>query len=257
LLQTSEAQLAGVNQLRAAFDAMGLQQFADMAFDAASALATASGGFEALGNNLGSYYANFYTQAERTANTTRQITEALAAVGVEMPATLAEYRQQVEQALASGNNTAAAELLKLSAAFYEIETAARAATNAMLKQIEAESATLAEFTRNKSRLLLGLDVPGFANGGLHSGGLRIVGENGPELEATGPARYWTAAQTSALVNGGTGSADVVAELRALRADVSDLRAEARATASHTAKTARLIDRAMPDGQSIQTTTAPA
>lgn len=257
LLQTIEAQISGVNQLRGAFDAMGLQQFADMAFDAASALATASGGFEALGNNLGSYYANFYTQAERTANTTRQITEALAAVGVEMPATLAEYRQQVEQALASGNNTAAAELLKLSAAFYEIETAARAATNAMLKQIEAESATLAEFTRNKSRLLLGLDVPGFAGGGLHSGGLRIVGENGPELEATGPARYWTAAQTSALVNSGTGSADVVAELRALRADVSDLRAEARATASHTARTSRLLDRAMPDGQSIQTTTAPA
>ena len=34
----------------------------------------------------------------------------------------------------------------------------------------------------------GDDVPGFARGGRHSGGLRIVGERGPELEATGPSR---------------------------------------------------------------------
>jgi hypothetical protein len=33
------------------------------------------------------------------------------------------------------------------------------------------------------------NVPGFASGGDFMGGLRIVGENGPELEATGPARY--------------------------------------------------------------------
>jgi len=31
-------------------------------------------------------------------------------------------------------------------------------------------------------------VPGFATGGFHRGGLRIVGERGPELEATGPSR---------------------------------------------------------------------
>jgi len=31
-------------------------------------------------------------------------------------------------------------------------------------------------------------IPQFASGGYHSGGLRIVGENGPELEATGPSR---------------------------------------------------------------------
>ncbi|HRM74155.1 MAG TPA: phage tail tip lysozyme, partial [Paracoccus sp. (in: a-proteobacteria)] len=42
-------------------------------------------------------------------------------------------------------------------------------------------------------------VPGFAGGGQHAGGLRIVGENGAELEATGAARYWTAAETSAIL----------------------------------------------------------
>ncbi|WP_372400773.1 phage tail length tape measure family protein (plasmid) [Azospirillum sp. HJ39] len=39
-----------------------------------------------------------------------------------------------------------------------------------------------------------VQVPGFASGGFHAGGLRVVGERGAELEATGPARIWTADQ---------------------------------------------------------------
>lgn len=45
-------------------------------------------------------------------------------------------------------------------------------------------------------------TPRFAAGGQHLGGLRIVGERGPELEATGPARYFTAAQTQQMLAGG-------------------------------------------------------
>ena len=37
-------------------------------------------------------------------------------------------------------------------------------------------------------------TPGFALGGSHHGGLRIVGEDGPELEATGPSRIYSASQ---------------------------------------------------------------
>ncbi|REF67401.1 phage tail tape measure protein [Paracoccus versutus] len=47
----------------------------------------------------------------------------------------------------------------------------------------------------------GLLVPGFAKGGMHVGGLRIVGERGPEIEATGPARYWNANQTRNFLAG--------------------------------------------------------
>lgn len=38
----------------------------------------------------------------------------------------------------------------------------------------------------------------FAAGGMHSGGLRIVGERGPELEATGPARIFNNRQTAEM-----------------------------------------------------------
>jgi hypothetical protein len=44
-----------------------------------------------------------------------------------------------------------------------------------------------------------LGIPGFATGGDHRGGLRIVGENGPELEATGASRIFNAAQTREIL----------------------------------------------------------
>jgi hypothetical protein len=43
----------------------------------------------------------------------------------------------------------------------------------------------------------------FATGGDHFGGLRIVGENGPELEATGSARIYNANQTRQIMQKGT------------------------------------------------------
>lgn len=44
----------------------------------------------------------------------------------------------------------------------------------------------------------------FANGGDHSGGWRVVGERGPELEATGPSRIFNAQQTRDILGGGSG-----------------------------------------------------
>lgn len=43
---------------------------------------------------------------------------------------------------------------------------------------------------------------GFAGGGDHGGGWRVVGEKGPELEATGPSRIFTADQTRDILSGG-------------------------------------------------------
>lgn len=49
----------------------------------------------------------------------------------------------------------------------------------------------------------------FASGGMHSGGLRIVGENGPELEATGASRIWNAEQTRAMLGGSNAGGDTI------------------------------------------------
>lgn len=71
------------------------------------------------------------------------------------------------------------------------------------------------------------EIPAFASGGFHSGGLRLVGENGPELEVTGPSRIYNASQTAAMLSGG-GDSGSVAELRQLRAEIhNDLRQMAK------------------------------
>jgi hypothetical protein len=71
--------------------------------------------------------------------------------------------------------------------------------------------------------------PAFATGGDHYGGFRIVGENGPELEATGASRIFNADQTRNIFqNGSADNRDMVAELRALREEVRELRNEQKA-----------------------------
>lgn len=80
-----------------------------------------------------------------------------------------------------------------------------------------------------------LGIPGFASGGAHSGGWRMVGENGPELEYTPPSRIYSNSQSKDMLN----NAEVVAELRELRAE---LRAGNIAIAGSTGATAKMVKR---------------
>lgn len=71
----------------------------------------------------------------------------------------------------------------------------------------------------------------FADGGMHTGGLRLVGENGPELEVTGPSRIYNASQTQSILSSMTQSygtsdkAALIDEIKALRQEVATLRSQ--------------------------------
>lgn len=67
-------------------------------------------------------------------------------------------------------------------------------------------------------------INGFAAGGDHLGGWRIVGERGPELEATGPSRIFNASQTAQILRGGSDQTALVAEVKALKEELVKLRA---------------------------------
>ena len=101
-------------------------------------------------------------------------------------------------------------------------------------------------------------LPGFASGGYFSGGYRVVGESGPEIEATGPSRIFDSRQTARILSN-TGSDDVIAELRALRSEVAALRDEsrddARAIERNTGRALQLWEAVTPDGNSISTVAA--
>lgn len=105
-------------------------------------------------------------------------------------------------------------------------------------------------------------IPGFASGGDHSGGWRIVGENGPELEATGPARIFNAGQTrdlmSRLAKPSEGGAMLATEIRSLRAEVARLQAAmnrgadaAEQTAQNTGQFAEQFENASDGGNVLR------
>ncbi|MDH0157371.1 DUF4214 domain-containing protein [Stutzerimonas stutzeri] len=82
------------------------------------------------------------------------------------------------------------------------------------------------------------EIPAFARGGFHSGGLRLVGENGPELEVTGPSRIYNASQTAAMLSGG---ADTAAAITRLQQTVERQGDALRSIAKHTMQTARRVE----------------
>jgi phage-related minor tail protein len=98
-------------------------------------------------------------------------------------------------------------------------------------------------------------LKGYAGGGTFSGGYRIVGENGPEIEATGPSRIFDASQTARILSG----AGSDSELRALRLELAAYREEQRigmaAVAANTGKTARTLDGVTQDGTALVTVAA--
>lgn len=77
-------------------------------------------------------------------------------------------------------------------------------------------------------------IPAFADGGMHSGGWAMVGEEGPELAFLPPARIYTAGQTGQMLGESSGNdqiAEVVYELKMLRDQVAELTSVSQQSAS--------------------------
>jgi len=77
-------------------------------------------------------------------------------------------------------------------------------------------------------------VPGFASGGTHSGGWRVVGERGWELEHTGPSRVVSNSDAKSMLD----NSAVVARLDAVVAEIAALRREQLAVGGQTASNTR-------------------
>jgi len=97
-----------------------------------------------------------------------------------------------------------------------------------------------------------IKIPGYAVGGTFGGGLRLVGENGPELEVTGPSRIYSASQTAAMLQGGGDNGAVLAELRALRSELESIKANTQSSAVSASKLGRVVDRVTDGGNAMLT-----
>ena len=315
LLSTASA----VQQVGKAFAGLGpsFDQLAEISVAAVETIFAAAGGAEQFQASAQSYYAAYYTEAERAARTTDQITQALAELGVALPANRKAFRDLVDaqDLTTEGGRKTYAALLSLAGAFAEITPALddmtaslQQAGSAVQDEIErlrgqsstgkeSQAALLARFGINTAQARAGdadalaalpaisqaleeaakasassaLDiarmrawlagslsdtlgtVPGFAAGGFHRGGLRLVGETGPEIEATGPARIYSSTETARLLDSGRQRTD---ELLAQAVDLLErVQEAAAATAMHSHSTAKQLRRAMPDGDALAVRTA--
>jgi hypothetical protein len=99
-------------------------------------------------------------------------------------------------------------------------------------------------TEEQKAAILG-GIPAFERGGIHSGGLALVGERGPELVQMGPARVINAQDTKAIMAADSG---MVAEMRSMLAEM-------RSMAYYTKRTSDLLLRVTRDGESLVTVAA--
>jgi len=97
-------------------------------------------------------------------------------------------------------------------------------------------------------------LPRFASGGFHRGGLRIVGENGPELEYTPPSRIFNNADARSIINPQQNK-DLIDAIKELKDQLIRVEANTRAGAVHGSTTAGILKRVTPDGDKIATGTA--
>lgn len=120
-------------------------------------------------------------------------------------------------------------------------------------------------------------IPGFATGGEHKGGWRMVGEGGPELEYTPPSRIFSNSQSNALLSfpflsgsnptGPRTSQANSSEFNAMKAELAQVRqllsrlvavseTNLPSLADHTAATAMVLRRTTRNGNALVTTTEP-
>lgn len=141
-----------------------------------------------------------------------------------------------------------AMLGQIDATLVALDSASKSAEKIISDAINAGSDKTAAGLHAVIAALTGQVIPGFATGGDHPGGWRIVGENGPELEATGASRIFNASQTRSMFSGGgSNTARLEALVERQAQELSNIRTELRAIAASNAKMARLADRQDSDG----------
>ena len=114
------ASLKTVNQV---FDALNitLMETSLHSADASSKLIDMFGSVDAFLKSTDYYYQNFYTEQERAAKTTEQLTAVFSQLGMTLPATNAAFRAMVEAARAAGNDVLFSTLIKLAPTFNELQ----------------------------------------------------------------------------------------------------------------------------------------
>lgn len=144
LITIIEAQVKAVSDFREALKALPFANLKNLSFDAAAGLIEASGGLQALGSNLKSYYDNFYTQEEKIANTRLNIADQLQRAGMNIGADgVGKMTRENFRALVEAQDLNTESGMKMYAALMNVNGAFAELTNET-KGISDEAKKLAD-----------------------------------------------------------------------------------------------------------------
>lgn len=183
-----------------------------------------AGGLDKLTDAMQAYYDAFFSDSEKQEMLKKQLMEVMGGYGMALPSDRAGYRELVESLdlTTDAGLRAYHALMELAAGadqYYNYIEAARGNVR------ESDFATRVEYERA---------VRGFAGGGYHAGGLRVVGEHGPELEFTGPSRIMNTSDSRRAL----GTDELIAEVRQLRDQVGQA---SFVSVANSNKIAKLLD----------------
>lgn len=196
--------------------------------DAASQLIEVFGGVQALAQGTAAYYQAFYSEAERGAKTTEQVTAAMKAMGLAMPSSTAGFRALVEaqDLTTDAGRRTYAQLIQLAPAFQQAASAMDqligsigAIRNEAVKLVDSQietSRSAAEAARNAAEAF------GLAGQSLREAASSIL------MRLGDVARNTRSAYTQTLASAQTGNIDA---LRALPDLAQTMIAEQRSRAT--------------------------
>lgn len=145
----------------------------------------------------------------------------------------------------AGDQEAAKMLPELSKTLLDL-AGKQAVSLVALRRIQLQTAASLEQTANGFASSYGLTVPAFAAGGSYSGGLALVGEQGPELiNFNKSGTVYNANKTSSMMN-----SNLESLIEKLNDNIEGLRYEVRAGVTHSAKTAKLLNRVIKNADTI-------
>lgn len=262
--------LGGISAMKNALDALGYssQAWADITAGSVNELIAEFGSVQVAQQNMSSYYQAYYSEQEQLAFAMSDLNKQLQALGITAPTTTEAYRALVDDALVSGNEKLAASLMKLAPTFKSVTDALGNLTSALTSEVTRLKISMSTNSINTSSSLYSGYAQFVKQQELAGMGNQDAITMLPELSKSIEEQSTKYAKTSAdvtkvqawLVEGLSQTVSTInanAKMEQLLADVNskleNLSAEAKANAEHAAKSARILERVTPDGQSLSVT----
>lgn len=134
---------------------------------------------------------------------------------------LSVVQEIANTALGKNTRVAAVELLTKRDPEALLQATAQAQDGGLLMERTADLFRLVSELKGSGATVV--DIPAFAKGGYHTGGLALVGEEGPELVRMGPSQVFTAHETREILRGSSDRMGGLATEELMREVIIELR----------------------------------